>query len=91
MIDGLRALEEVIGGSDQIDGVVHVTTVATNAVLERRGSRTALVTTAGFRDVLELRRVRVPLLYDTFWAKPPPLIDASCGSRLESGSPPGET
>ncbi len=81
VIDGLRALEEVIGDSDRIDSVVHATTVATNAVLERRGSRTALVTTAGFRDVLELRRVRVPLLYDTFWAKPPPLIEREL--RLE--------
>lgn len=54
--------------------IVHGTTVATNAVLERRGSRTALVTTAGFRDVLELRRLRVPRMYDLFWRKPPPLV-----------------
>ena len=40
------------------DAVVHGTTVATNAVLEHRGARTALVTTRGFRDVLELRRLR---------------------------------
>ena len=55
--------------------VVHGTTVATNAVLERRGARTALVTTEGFRDVLELRRVRMPHLYDLFWTKPPPLVE----------------
>jgi N-methylhydantoinase A len=54
--------------------VVHGTTVATNAVLERRGSKTALVTTAGFRDVLELRRLRIPHMYDPFWRKPPPLV-----------------
>src|SRR5689334_13133651 len=54
--------------------VVHGTTVATNAVLERRGARTAIVTTAGFRDVLELRRMRMPHLYDYFWTKPPPLV-----------------
>src|SRR6202035_88219 len=41
---------------------------------ERRGCRAALVTTLGFRDVLELRRVRTPHHYDFFWAKPPPLI-----------------
>jgi N-methylhydantoinase A/oxoprolinase/acetone carboxylase beta subunit/N-methylhydantoinase B/oxoprolinase/acetone carboxylase alpha subunit len=81
VIDGLRTLGEDIGGLGQIESVVHATTVATNAVLERRGSRTALVTTAGFRDVLELRRVRVPLLYDTFWAKPPPLVERQL--RLE--------
>src|SRR5262249_46778687 len=49
-------------------------TVATNAVLERRGARTALVTTEGFRDVLELRRMRMPHLYDYFWTKPEPLV-----------------
>jgi N-methylhydantoinase A len=54
--------------------VVHGTTVATNAVLQRRGARTALVTTAGFRDVLELRRLRIPHMYDLFWQKPDPLV-----------------
>lgn len=46
-----------------LDAVVHGTTVATNAVLERKGSRTALVTTRGFRDVLELRRRDRPTTY----------------------------
>jgi 5-oxoprolinase (ATP-hydrolysing)/N-methylhydantoinase A len=55
--------------------VIHGTTVATNAVLERQGARTALVTTAGFRDVLELRRMRMPDVYDYFWMKPAPLIE----------------
>src|SRR6187200_1080199 len=41
----------------EVEAVVHGTTVATNAVLERRGALTALVTTMGFRDVLELRRL----------------------------------
>jgi N-methylhydantoinase A len=57
-----------------IDGVVHGTTVATNAVLERRGALTALVTTEGFRDVLELRRLRIPRMYEPFWRKPDPLV-----------------
>ena len=48
--------------------------MATNAVLERRGALTALVTTAGFRDVLELRRLRIPHMYDPFWRKPDPLV-----------------
>lgn len=47
----------------ELDAVVHGTTVATNAVLERKGSRTALVTTRGFRDVLELRRRDRPTTY----------------------------
>src|ERR1700691_5465697 len=57
-----------------VAGVVHGTTVATNAVLERRGARTALVTTAGFRDVLELRRLRIPHMYDPFWRHADPLV-----------------
>src|SRR6188474_2527550 len=52
--------------------VIHGTTVATNAILERRGARTALLTTEGFRDVLELRRARAPELYDPIYTPPPP-------------------
>ena len=55
-VDALTAAE----GAASVAEVVHGTTVATNAVLERRGHPTALVTTAGFRDVLELRRLRIP-------------------------------
>ena len=57
-----------------VEDVVHGTTVATNAVLERRGALTALVTTEGFRDVLELRRLRIPRMYEPFWRKPEPLV-----------------
>ncbi len=53
--------------------MVHGCTVATNAILEGKGARTALVTTRGFRDVLELRRIRVPSLYDPLYRKPKPL------------------
>ena len=49
-----RALDAL--GADSIDVLVHGTTVATNALLERRGARVALVTTAGFEDLLWLRR-----------------------------------
>ena len=58
-----------------VRAVNHGTTVATNALLERRGARTALVTTRGFRDVLELRRVRAPQIYDLFFEKPPIIVD----------------
>jgi N-methylhydantoinase A len=54
---------------------IHGTTVATNAILERRGARTALITTAGFRDVLELRRARRPELYDAGYVPPTPLVE----------------
>ena len=51
-LNGLRAL----GGAASMDAVVHGTTVGTNALLERKGSRLGVITTAGFRDVLEMRR-----------------------------------
>lgn len=54
--------------------LVHATTVATNTVLEHKGARTALLTTAGFRDVLEMRRLRIPVLYDIQYRKPEPLV-----------------
>ena len=60
---------------DEITEIVHATTVATNAILERKGARTALLTTEGFRDVLELRRIRIPLSYDLGWEKPVPLVE----------------
>lgn len=61
--------------------LVHASTVATNAVLEQRGAPTALIATRGFRDVLEIGRLRRPVLYDIFWSKPPPLVRRSL--RLE--------
>ena len=54
--------------------LAHGMTVATNALLERRGSRTALVTTRGFRDVLEIARQNRPALYDLTFDRPPPLV-----------------
>jgi len=53
--------------------MAHGCTVATNAILEGKGAKTALLTTAGFRDVLELRRIRVPRLYEPLYVKPAPL------------------
>jgi N-methylhydantoinase A len=70
VIDGLtRAMIEV--GTT----VVHGSTVATNAVLERRGARTILVTTTGFRDVLEIGRQQRSELYAINPNRPPVLID----------------
>lgn len=58
-----------------IDEIRHGTTVASNAILEGKGARVGLITTAGFRDVLELRTLRMPRLYDMAWEKPPPLVE----------------
>jgi N-methylhydantoinase A len=63
------------------DEVVHGSTVATNTVLERRGARTAFVTTRGFRDLLEIGRQARPDLYDLQPQRPPPLVDR--GLRFE--------
>jgi len=61
----------------KVKEIAHGTTVATNAVLERRGAKTALITTKGFRDVLELRRIKVPVMYDWFFEKPKTLVNRS--------------
>ena len=73
---GLDAIFEETGlsGAD-IDEVRHGTTVASNAILELKGARTGLITTQGFRDVLEIRNLRMPRLYDLTWEKPPPLVE----------------
>lgn len=76
IIEGISAFcaEHGIAAS-RIAEVQHATTVATNAILERKGARTALLTTEGFRDVLELRRIRIPMSYDLDWQKPLPLVE----------------
>ena len=56
--------------------LVHGSTVATNALLERRGARIALVTTKDFEDILEIGRQARPNLYDFFVERPAPLIPA---------------
>jgi N-methylhydantoinase A len=72
---GVLASIEIAGvAAAEIGGLRHGTTVATNALLERRGARTALVTTDGFRDVLEIGRQNRPSLYDLTEDRPPPLV-----------------
>ncbi len=60
--------------SNLISEVSHGFTVATNAIIEQKGAKTALITTEGFRDILEFRRNRIPRLYDLDYEKPPPLV-----------------
>lgn len=82
VIEGTRALaasrDLALGALAEM---AHGCTVATNAILEGKGARVALLTTAGFRDVLELRRIRVPRLYEPLYVKPAPL--AARDLRLE--------
>jgi N-methylhydantoinase A len=58
-----------------VQEIIHATTVATNAIIEHKGAKTALLTTRGFRDVLEFRRGRIPDLYNLFYTPPPPLVE----------------
>ncbi len=58
--------------------IVHGSTVATNALLERKGARLALITTEGFEDVIEIGRQNRGELYDIFWEAPKPLVDKNC-------------
>jgi N-methylhydantoinase A/oxoprolinase/acetone carboxylase beta subunit len=71
--EGVRAGLEALGGG-RPDLLAHGTTVATNALLERRGARVALVATAGFADVIEIARQDRPSLYDSSVDRPPPLV-----------------
>jgi N-methylhydantoinase A len=59
---------------DEIEHVVHATTVATNAIIEGKTAKTAFVTTEGFRDMLEIARQIRPSLYDLQFEKPAPLV-----------------
>ena len=59
---------------DEIEHVVHATTVATNAIIEGKTAKTAFVTTEGFRDMLEIARQIRPSLYDLQFEKPKPLV-----------------
>ena len=68
-------MEEAGLTTDSISEVSHGFTVATNAILEGTGVRTALITTEGFKDVLELSRIRTPRLYDLYYKKPSPLVE----------------
>jgi N-methylhydantoinase A/oxoprolinase/acetone carboxylase beta subunit len=75
VLDAVAGLTHAAPRNGGVEEVVHGTTVATNAVVQRLGAATALVTTQHFRDVLELRRLRIPHMYDLFWRKPPPLVE----------------
>lgn len=60
--------------ASSIKDLVHGTTIVTNTCIELTGSQVGLITTEGFRDVLEIARGRMPELYNLAWAKPIPLV-----------------
>jgi N-methylhydantoinase A len=75
ILEGLRRIH-----GEQLSDIRHGSTVATNALLERKGALTALVTTGGFEDVIEIGRQNRPKIYSLFPSRPEPLVPA--GLRL---------
>ncbi|MEL0304205.1 MAG: hydantoinase/oxoprolinase N-terminal domain-containing protein, partial [Rhodobiaceae bacterium] len=76
-LSGIQAATDDLGA---VSTIIHGTTVATNALLERKGAKAGIITTAGFRDVLEMRRRDRPTTWG-LWGQFTPVIDRQ--SRLE--------
>ena len=75
ILDGIEIVTQQAGiGPAELDIVIHGTTLATNALIERRGAKTAFVTTEGFRDVIEMRSENRFEQYDLDLKLPPPLV-----------------
>jgi len=75
VINGIKKIVSQVGiESNEIASLVHGTTVATNALLEYKGIRTALILTEGFKDILSIGRQDRPKLYDYFERRPEPFI-----------------
>jgi N-methylhydantoinase A len=75
IVEGLRRAAREAGVSVRDLEVVHGTTEGTNALLERKGARAALVMTEGFEDVLVIGRQALGSLYDLDWTRPAPLVE----------------
>lgn len=82
--DGIASGAKALVGERQATAFLHGTTVATNALLERKGARTALITDARFEDIIEIGRQDRPSLYDSFSDRPQPLVPRS--DRIGVGS-----
>ena len=75
VIEGVRTVIESEGVDPaSVDRVIHATTLFTNALIERKGAETGLVTTEGFRDLLEIARERKYEIYDVFIEMPSPIV-----------------
>src|SRR4029077_9912696 len=75
LMHGLTRLQREHGVDPAaIEAFVHGTTIGINTIIQRKGAKLGLVTTAGFEDVIELARLRLPEMYSLFCARPEPLI-----------------
>ena len=84
MVEGI--LEICVSAGIQpsmIDRLVHGTTVVTNACIEMKGAKVGLLTTSGFRDILEIGRGRLPAVLDLSWNKPPALVPRNLRLEVE--------
>ncbi|WP_277182870.1 hydantoinase/oxoprolinase family protein [Caballeronia sp. BR00000012568055] len=70
-----RILEQAGMKTSDVTEVLHGTTVGSNTMLQKVGAKCGLITTKGFRDVLEIGRVRTPTMFDLSWDKPVPLVE----------------
>jgi N-methylhydantoinase A len=70
----LTAFRDAGVSADEISHLIHGTTIVTNLIIERKGAKVGLVTTAGFRDVLEIMRATRQRPYDLQWRQPQPLV-----------------
>src|SRR5580658_3022585 len=77
----VKALRKITQREDIV--LLHGTTVGTNTLLERKGARTVLVTTAGFEDAIEIGRQARPKLYDFFFDRIEPLVPADLRFGIE--------
>ncbi len=74
IVDGLQSFLSQGFEPDSITMLVHGTTIVTNSVIERKGAKIGLITTRGFKDVIEVGRQITPVLYDLSYIKPKPLV-----------------
>jgi N-methylhydantoinase A len=87
VLSGLERIRELWAGAEL--EIVHGSTVATNALLQRKGARTALITTEGFEDVLEIGRQARPRIYDLNVDRPEPLVPARLRFGVRERTGPG--
>jgi N-methylhydantoinase A len=88
ILEGIDAVLAELGSGARLE-VVHGTTVGTNTLLERKGARVALVTTAGFADVLAIGRQARPRLYDIDVSRPEPLVPPGLSFGVDERVGPG--
>jgi N-methylhydantoinase A len=85
-VGSIRGIKRVLAGrGGVIDSIIHGTTTPANAVIQRKGGKCALMTNAGFRDVLEIGRQNRPSLYDLFADRPEPLVPRELRIGVKGG------